>query len=230
MRSAGEAITYQGENMKKLICAAALAVALAGCVSAPIKTVDSANALQGKTIILSEYAKPDFSAMTAGKAMFGMFGAAAMVAAGNDLVKKDGIADPSLAVSEKLAQDLKSARGEKLLLNNIVIAADDNVSTLLKDYPGADLIIDVKTLNWMYSYYPTKWDKYHVFYSARLRVLDGKTGDLVAQAICKADPTDANNPPTKDQLLANEGELLKSLLQKAGDNCVKIYEKQILNV
>lgn len=216
--------------MKKLICAAALAVVLSGCVSAPIKTVGSSNELQGKTIILSEYAKPDFTAMTAGKAMFGMFGAAAMVKAGNDLVEKDGILDPSQAVGEKLAQDLQGARGERLLPNNKVIAADDNVSTLLKDYPGADLIIDVKTINWMYGYYPSKWDKYHVFYSARLRVLDGKTGDLVAQAICKGDPTDQNNPPSRDQLLANDGELLKNLLQKAGDSCVKVYEKQILNV
>ncbi|MGH8147535.1 MAG: hypothetical protein ACREPY_14535 [Rhodanobacteraceae bacterium] len=135
-----------------------------------------------------------------------------------------------MAVVEKLAQDLQSARGERLLSNNDVIAADDRVFTLLKDYPGADLIIDVKTIGWMYSCYPTQWGKYHVFYSARLRVLDGSTGDLVAQAICKADPTDKNNPPTKDQLLANDGELLKDMLQKAGDSCVKVHEKQILNV
>lgn len=216
--------------MKRLICAAALAVAVSGCVSAPIKTIGSSSELQGKTIVLSEYAKPDFMAMTAGKAMFGLFGAAAMVNAGNDLVAKDGIPDPSLAVSAKLAEDLQGARGEKLLSNKKVIAADDKISTLLKDYPGADLIIDVKTINWMYSYYPSKWDKYHVFYAARLRVLDGKTGSLVAQAICKGDPTDQNNPPTRDQLLANDGELLKNLLQKAGDSCVKVYEKQILNV
>ncbi len=71
--------------MKRLVCVAALAVALSGCVSAPIKTVSSANELQDKTIILTEYAKPNFTAMTAGKAMFGLFGAAAMVKAGNDL-------------------------------------------------------------------------------------------------------------------------------------------------
>lgn len=216
--------------MKKLVCVAALAATLSACVSAPIKTVSSSNELRDKTIILTEYAKPNFAAMTAGKAMFGLLGGAAMIKTGNDLVEKDGIQDPSLAVAEKLAQDLQSARSERLLSNNHVVAVDDKVSTLLKDYPGADLIIDVKTINWMYSYYPAQWSKYHVFYSARLRVLDGRTGDLVAQAICKAGPTDKSNPPTKDQLLANDGEMLKDMLRKAGDSCVELYEKQILNV
>lgn len=140
-------------------------------------------------------------------------------------------ADPSIAVGERLAQDLAGKYGDELVSNQNAIAPNDDVSTLLKTYPGADLIIDVKTINWMYSYYPTKWNTYWVFYAARLRVLDGKTGNLVAQAICKAkQPPDPATAPTGDQLVANDGQVLKDLLQKEGDSCVGVYEQQILKM
>lgn len=227
----GEGNCHKGKSMKRLVCVAAVAAALGGCVSAPIKTVGSADTLQGKKIVVTEYAKPDFAAQSPGKAMWGMFGAAAMIHAGNELVQKDDIADPSVAVAETLAQDLAAKNGDTLLPNQNAIAPNDDVSTLLKTYPGADLIIDVKTINWMYSYYPTKWNTYWVFYSARLRVLDGKTGNLVAQALCKAkQPQDPEAAPTGDQLLANNGQVLKDLLQKEGESCVGIYEQQILKI
>lgn len=217
--------------MKKMICVAAVAATLGGCVSAPIKTVDSADKLQGKSIVFTEYAKPDFAAQSPGKAMWGLIGAAAIIHAGNELVQKDDISDPSVAVSKKIAGDLVSNHGDTLMPNQNAVAPDDKVSTLLKTYPGADLIIDVKTINWMYSYYPTKWNTYWVFYSARLRVLDGKTGNLVAQAICKAkQPPDPATAPSGDQLLANDGQVLKDLLQKEGDSCVGVYEQQILKM
>ena len=57
--------------MKKITVTAVIAAALAGCVSAPTKPLESSANLQGKRVVLSEYAKPDFSAMTPGKAMFG---------------------------------------------------------------------------------------------------------------------------------------------------------------
>lgn len=214
--------------MKRILLAAMLTAALSGCVSAPIKTVSSESALQGKTIILTEYATPDFTAMTAGKAMFGLFGAAAMLKAGNDLVAKDQIADPSIAVGEKIAQDLVDNHGGKLLPNNRVVASSDSVSTLLKEYTGADLIVDVKTTGWMSAYFPSDWGKYHVIYNARIRVLDGKTGNLVAQAVCKTSFPDKDHAPTKDQMLANDGQVLKELMHNAGDSCVSLYEKQIM--
>jgi len=72
--------------MKKFCCAAAIAVVLSGCVSAPSKSLDSGSTLQGEHVVISQYAKPDFAAMTPGKAAFGVFGAVSMISAGNELV------------------------------------------------------------------------------------------------------------------------------------------------
>jgi hypothetical protein len=213
--------------MKRLVCVVAVATTLAGCVSAPTKTVGSTDMLKGKTIVLSEYDKPDFVAQTAAKAEFGLFGVAAMIHAGNELVKSDNIADPSIAVGEKIAQDLVARDGSILLPNKRSIAANDNVTTLTETYPGADLIIDVKTIGWSYIYYPTHWTTYHVLYTARLRVLDGKSGSLIAQALCKPEKGDSSTGPSGSELLAEHGRVLKELLQKAAERCVTQYEQTL---
>jgi hypothetical protein len=215
--------------MKKIALTAVVAAALAGCVSAPTKPIASNASLQGKRLVLSEYAKPDFSAMTAGKAEFGLFGALAMIHDGNELVKNDGIADPAIDIGQQLAKDLATQDADTVMPGPTITSANDNPSTLVKTYPGADLIIDVKTINWMYAYYPTKWGTYHINYAARVRLLDGSTGAIVAQQMCKIqDPTDPKDSPSRAALTADHGALLKRLLKKAGDSCVENFEHQVL--
>lgn len=215
--------------MKKIAVAAVVAAALAGCVSAPTKPIASTAALQGKRLALSEYAKPDFSAMTAGKAEFGPFGALAMIHAGNALVATDRIADPAIDIGQQLAKDLSTRDADTILPGPAAVSPNDSPATLVKTYPGADLIIDVKTITWMYAYYPTKWGKYHINYAARVRLLDGASGAIVAQQMCKVeDPTDPASAPTRAALTADHSALLKQLLKKAGDSCVANFEHQVL--
>jgi hypothetical protein len=216
--------------MKTFCCAAAIAVVLSGCVSAPTKSLDPGSTWQGKHVVVSHYAKPDFSAMTAGKAAFGLFGAVAMINAGNELVTSENIEDPAIEISERLANGLVEKRSAIMLPASPSVAADDSPSSLVKAYPGADVILDVKTINWMYAYYPSQWSKYHVIYAARVRLIDGKTGALVAQHLCKVDPTDPNNPPTNEALRTDHAALLKQSLHKAADTCVSDVEKQALRV
>jgi hypothetical protein len=216
--------------MKTFCCAAALAVVLSGCVSAPTKSLEQGSTLQGKHVVVSHYAKPDFAAMTAGKAAFGLIGGLAMVSAGNDLVKSEGIEDPAIEISQRLADDMAAKHSATVLPISNKIATDDNPSSLVKAYPGADLILDVKTLNWMYIYYRSQWSKYHVMYIARVRLIDGKTGALLAQHLCNVDPTDPKNPPTSDALRADHAALLKQSLHKAADTCVSDVEQQALRV
>jgi hypothetical protein len=168
--------------------------------------------------------------MTAGKAAFGLFGALAMVSAGNELVKSENIDDPAIEISAHLANDMAAKRSATLLPVSHRIPTDDNPASLVKAYPGADVILDVKTINWMYSYYPSNWGKYHVTYAARVRLIDGKTGTLVAQHLCKIDPTDPNDPPTNDALRADHAALLKQFLHKAAATCVSDVEQQALRV
>jgi hypothetical protein len=96
--------------MKTFCCATAIAVVLSGCVSAPTKSLDPGSTWQGKHVVISHYAKPDFTAMTAGKAAFGLFGAVAMINAGDELVTSENIEDPAIEISERLANGLVEKR------------------------------------------------------------------------------------------------------------------------
>ena len=85
--------------MRRLMVLVAGLVTFAGCVSTKIVPLQQARmaSLQGKTLTVAKREKPSFGAMTAGKAAFGMIGAAAMIAKGNSIVQENNIEDPASA-------------------------------------------------------------------------------------------------------------------------------------
>ena len=216
--------------MRKLIAVAAIAAMLVGCAPVSTKSINSTAGLQGKRLAVTSHPIPDFSAGTAGKAMFAMVGAIAMIHAGNELVRQDQIQDPAIRIGQRLSTDLAKTQGVIVLPPNGLVASSDDPAALIKTYAGADLLLDVKTYAWSYVYYPTKWGSYRVNVDANVRLLDGKSGDVIAQQTCKIDPTDPNNPPSLDALRANQSALLKQLLSKAADTCVGNVEQQVLRV
>lgn len=216
--------------MRKLIAVAAIAAMLVGCAPVPTKSINSTAGLQGKRLVVTSHPIPDFSAGTAGKAMFAMVGAIAMIHAGNEMVRQDQIEDPAIRIGQRLSTDLAKTQGVIVLPPNGLVTSSDDPAALIKTYPGADLLLDVKTYAWSYVYYPTKWGSYRVNVDANVRLLDGKTGEIIAQQTCKIDPTDPNNPPSLDALRANQSALLKQLLGKAADMCVGNVEQGVLRV
>jgi hypothetical protein len=188
---------------------------------------DSSQALQGKAIVRTEYATPDFAAMTPGKAAFAILGAALMISEGNSIVKDNEIPDPAVVISKDLAKRLESARSVKIVEKPVSAKADD-VSALVASGQVGDYVLDVKTLNWMFGYYPTNWSGYRVMYTARLRLIDTKTSAVVAETACKSTQGNDATPPSKDQLLENKAALLKELLGKAAVECVDTLAKDAL--
>jgi hypothetical protein len=214
----------------KMLGGAAVLMALTGCVSAPTKTMsqESTAQLSGKTVTSSQYVKPDFTAMTAGKAMFGMIGAVAMISAGNEIVRENGVADPALAISSQLTAKLQQ-KG-MVTKENTAVATSDDLAPLAGTYGGSDYLIDVKTVNWNFVYYPTDWSHYKVMYVARIRLIDVAHKSVAGQVMCSSTQENAQHPPTKDELLANRAELLKSYLSKAGNECVTLASSQVLSL
>jgi hypothetical protein len=203
---------------------------LAGCVSVqhtPL-TAESSEALRGKSVVVTRYEMPGFNAMTAGKAAFGMIGAAAMISAGNKIVAENEIPDPAVAIADRLAQRLQADRGMVVRDNGGKVTDNDKLPTLQSTYPGADYLLDVRTLSWGFFYYPANWDNYRVVSSYRLRLIDAATGKAVAETACSATEGDDANPPTRDQLLADDAALLKSYLEASTARCVDLMSKEIL--
>ncbi|MFC4526198.1 hypothetical protein ISN76_19775 [Dyella halodurans] len=211
---------------------AAVAMLLSGCVTVDNKPVtdSAAKGLESKTLTSTAYVTPDFSAMTAGKASFGLFGAMAMIQAGNDIVSQNQIADPAIKINNDLAAMLVDSHHMHNVESHGTPTKSDKIPDLITNFPHADYLLDVKTLNWNFAYFPTNWSHYRVFYAARLRLIDEAHGTVVAETMCKAQPSSDDNPPTKDELLSNHAALLKQLLEKAANDCTKVLASQVLKV
>jgi hypothetical protein len=206
-----------------LVCA----VIVSGCVAvrqAPLPESESSR-FAGRTLQRSLYPKPDFAAYTAGKAGFGMIGAALIIQAGNEIVREHAVEDPAARISQEAAQTLVERYGLQLSTSEPKVSQSDDIGALVQTYGEADLILDVKTINWMFIYFPTDWSHYRILYSARLRVIDRQQKTVIGEGFCayKQEYEDTKKAPTRDELLKNDAEGLKRELAKAGDYCITFF-------
>ncbi|NHQ84672.1 hypothetical protein HA050_00890 [Iodobacter sp. HSC-16F04] len=213
--------------MKKLASLISLLM-MTGCASVEMikASPEKINAINGKTLTTVNYEKPDFVAFTADKAIFGALGAIAMISAGNDLVKTNNIDDPATMLTKelknKLADRLKSKE-----IKEVINVSDDSTNEIKKKVDAGSLVFDVKTLGWMFNYFPADWTHYRVTYSARARLLDPSDGKVIAQVPCTYVSDDEKTAANYDQLTANNASLLKEKLNAAAKACSVIFEQHI---
>ena len=215
--------------MKKMVLLAG-AFALGGCVSVrPVQApVDAVDALKGQPLTTVTYVKPDFAAMTYGRAAIGgLIGGAVMVSEGNAVVKDNEIPDPALRIEPKLS----ALVSERLAASGVTRIADraaklDDEDSLSRDAGHKGVILDIESINWMFVYFPFDWSHYRVMYTARARLIDANTGKRIAQAPCQY-KSDDKTPPTYDEMLDNKAALLKTMLATAADSCAETMSKSL---
>lgn len=210
----------------------AMPLLLVGCVSTRnVKAdVEMLRSAKPATVTVSARKKPDFAAMTAGKAAFGMIGAFAMIEAGNDIVEENGVQDPANYIGAELAKSLSESLGVQLVENGGKLAESGKPGDLARVYGNAHLLLDVQTINWSFTYFPTDWNSYRVVYSAKLRLVDTRTGKLRAEGFCARVPEKSDGAPSRDQLLADSAAGLKNELKVAADYCIGQFKSNVLGV
>lgn len=218
--------------MRNFAAMSLVALMVVGCATVPTQSVSDQSmvAWKGKTVAFTSRPRPSLVMMTAGKAAFGLIGVAAGVSAGNALVKQDNIPDPAPLVARDLLQIAEQQYG--VVPASLPPAAVDTRDTaaLAKAANGADLLFDVESLGQGINYFPTNWSHYWLMSGLILRVIDVHTGALVGQAVCRQSSQHQANPPSKDQLLANGGQVLKSMIAAQSDACRDLFAAQVLKV
>lgn len=217
--------------MNRLVVVFVAAAMMAGCASSKVSPVNETASLQGAKLRLIERKKPAFSAATAGKVTFGIIGSAAMVAAGDAIVKENEIEDPAVHMGNELAKSFAEAKGMTVLPANGKLATKTAYKELPKFYREADVLLDVQTDNWSFIYFPARWDRYWVIYQAHMRLIDVKTSKLLAEGACKNDggvPAYADTAPSYDELLADHAARLKQELVIQRDKCLSKFRDQVL--
>jgi hypothetical protein len=214
--------------MFRLVVVAA-ALILAGCVSVQPTPMNasSAEALKDKEIALSERPRPDFAATTPSRGAFGMIGAGIAISEGNKLIREHGIEDPAYFIGKALAADLQDRYNTRLSPKGVPTAGDE-VKEVVKNANGADVVLDVRTINWSFAYFPTSWGRYRVMYSARLRLVDVKNGKVLAEGGCSRVPTQTDGAPSYGELMANSAARLKQELRIAAEHCISEFKAKTL--
>lgn len=207
-----------------------IAISLTGCASVNKQAISSKSVseIKNQTITYTARKKPDFAAMTAGKAAFAMLGAVAMISEGNSIIANNNVPDPADAIAVGIAKALENSHGARLVTPPIPAEADEASQIVARVNGGTRYVIDAQTINWSFVYFPTDWTHYRVIYTAKARLIDAMTKEVVAEGFCKHIPENSANAPTYDELLANQASRLKSELATAAGVCVQSLKTEML--
>jgi hypothetical protein len=164
--------------------------------------------------------------MTAGKAMFGLFGAGAMVVAGNKIISENQVADPAEIFERELVPALSKRFGFVVKPASTPIVAETKPAKIAATQTDTDYILDIRSGGWMFAYEATNWDKYWLMYSVQIQLIDAKSGALVSNMGCNAGNQKDPNAPTRDAILANQAALLKDITQGFGWTCAHLLAKE----
>ena len=191
----------------------------------PLSAQD-AEALRGKTVALTQHEPPSFMAMTAGKASFALFGAAAMASAGNELVRQNGVADPAGLVRDQLGGALGQAFGAQLLPLDATPTKAVKPAELARLHADADYVLDVRSGGWNYAYFATQWGRYWVGYSVQVMLVETANKRVVSNLACAANTINDGEPPTREALHADQARLLKHVTAALGARCVQLLGRE----
>lgn len=182
--------------------------------------------LNGKSVVITRHDKPSFTAFTAGKAAFALLGAGAMIAAGNQIVRENDIADPADVLERELAAAVVKQYGLQLKDGASPVIKGGKAKDIAATQTDVDYILDLQSTGWMFAYIPSNWDAYWISYSAQAQLINRVSGKALAAGTCYSDTQKHPMPPTKDSMLANKAQLLKDVTASLGWHCVQVFAKE----
>lgn len=203
---------------------------LSGCTTIRFQTLDVKNAaaLKDQTVAVTNYPKPDFSAMTPAKATLAIVGAFAAISEGNQIIANNNVADPAKKTSDELVTALENKLGAKRVAIPIEVTDDDVSKIATLAAPTARYVIDVKSFVWNMGYFATDWFHYRVMYTARARLIDANAKTVIAEGFCKRIPESNTNAPTYDEVLATQGKWLKEEMNQVAITCADSFKREML--
>jgi hypothetical protein len=204
---------------------------LTGCVSTtnvPIQQNRLAQ-LSGATLAVTSRPVPAFADFKPSNAMFGMIGGLAAVSSGNELIREHNIKDPAPKIGDALAQHL-AATWQMNPLSGVTVPIDTgNVEEIAKAATGkADVVLDIQTVNWSLFYLALKWNRYQVVYTVKLRLIDARKKELIAEGFNAWKTPESTGYSTYDELFADNASILRQRLDEGANAAIDAFLTGIL--
>ena len=211
--------------------------ALASCVSTKNIAISPADraALNGKTLAVPNHKMPGWGvikpetavAAGLGGAIGGAIAGGVAESQGNKEIAKHNIKDPAIIVAEALENQLLGNAGAKRAPGRKVLIEKYDAKEVAALIPDADYILDVRTTGWMGIYYPMTVSKYRVINNLQMRLIERKTGRVMAQGFSAYQSNDKQNAPNFDGIYSNGAAFLKQEIKKSTDQATGIFKSQL---
>lgn len=149
---------------------------------------------------------------------------------GKEIVERYEIKDPATSVAEAIAKLLS----EKFRIKSAGLSSkspeSDELHDLVASAPDTEIIVGVRTIDWGFNPFVTmsQGGGYRVVYRVRLRVVDAKRQQVLAQGYCDSVTRKKPGIMELDHLTNNDAELLKRELKDEAEFCSNELQKQIL--
>ncbi|MDB5470734.1 MAG: hypothetical protein JWR84_2294 [Caulobacter sp.] len=217
--------------MRKIaILAGVVAMALttnAALAAAKVKTQPLtptlAARMNGKVVAETRHGPANFAARTPGRSMMGFGGKGVADEAGNRLVERDKIADPSRALSAELTRMLIEKSGARLSPTK-AFAIGDTPADLAVSGPGAQYVFDVATTEWGFEVQNKQ--RYGAFYKATVRLVEVSSQRVVMTAACDWKPFGLRTF-SDAEIKADGSEGVKSHLSVATEACLTQFKREL---
>lgn len=233
---------HEPHGLRRLACAAitlctALGAALGAGCSLPISPrgpLDT-GALRHHDIDVVVAPPPSFYADNNDRRRFGFIGVFVMAHEGNRIARYFNIADPSIALAESLRRSISRMtstgfeieEGGPRAVSSFAAPSSTGVA-VVPATPGAgrpDLTLRIQTTNWEYRPFQGHDDQFYVIYAARLDLVDGSSGRLLARERCEVSPT-ADKRLTEAALLADGARRLQAELAASSQLCLAMLREK----
>jgi len=191
--------------------------------------------IEGRSIVLVRRPDPGFVFATNGGVLVGAFAGLGpshdmrpgheMEDAGRQLTAEDQIDDPAVSLSAVLLSGLVATYKLRLLNSTAVIVSDEKQLEDYRKQNQPDLIFEFYTEAWR-TFYFLDFKHYDVWYYAKARLIDGRTGSVISRAKCAHKPVKTSASPTLDELVAEGGVKLRAAVEAAKELCLATVRQE----
>jgi hypothetical protein len=106
------------------------------------------------------------------------------------------------------------------------ITPGNQLKQIIESKPGADLILDIRSIGWNFNYYPPRWGTYWVGWGVQVQLIDVKSGIVLSDMPCGGNTQKNSAAPSKQALLDNGAQLLKDTLAGLSWTCTRLLAQE----
>lgn len=222
-------------NKKSVIhlVAVAVAVLLHGCSAQSVKLTeqDRAEPKQLKSIkVVHQHAVwPTFKTPMGVLVSKLTFGISEDLSAGQKLVRKFKITDPSQKVKEKFLMQIN--KGPKVAIfnsDNQPLSYEQTSIEMMRVKYKKGLVLKFHSYWWEIWYYPTNFSRYQMWFQTNAELVRLDNLKVLWKGRCRADQKDAKTAPTLDELTAASSKVLQRWVDDATTQCSEQLVKDFL--